>query len=137
MKKILMFFCLSIFLMACSSDDDSGSRVTELTPPSWILGDWRYVVSDGTGQNLTVNGYNFLPTDVCEVNAATVHCFKSQFSGQTDFYFEESKKNNSEYKFLYRVGDKTFEYSFTRIDDNKIRQVLGVDYPNAILERIN
>ncbi|UYW01714.1 hypothetical protein K5I29_01960 [Flavobacterium agricola] len=136
MKKLLLIFSTALLLFACSSDDNSGTQVANLTPPDWILGDWRYLVNEGNGSQLTQNGLNFLFNDVCEVYSTNVVCFKSTYGNEPGFSFTEYHKNDSEYKFSYTVGDQTKTYSFVRLDGNKIRQSEGVDYDNAILEKI-
>lgn len=137
MKKIFLSCFMLLSLISCSSDDDSGTRVQNLAPPSWLLGDWRYLVSsEGGNENLTNDGYNFIINDVCEVYSITTICFKSTYGNESNFYLTEYKKNDSEYKFSVTIGNETKQYSFSRIDQNRIKQLEGVDYPNAVLEKI-
>lgn len=137
MKKVLFFLCLVTAFISCSSDDDSGKQVQSLTPPSWIIGEWRYtVVLENNNITLTDNGYNFLSEDVCEVFTTNTLCFKSTYAQESGVYFTEYIKNDSEYKFSYTRGNKTEQYYFSRIDKDRIKQLSGVDYNNAVLEKL-
>lgn len=137
MKKLVYVFFMTMVLLGCSSDDNSGSNGNNqfFNPPKWIHGTWLQMYEEDFSTGL---GYKFTSNDFCTVVSQTTTCLKEHLQQVYDLgqqaEVDEEIKSNTEYKFSYTIAGVTQEFHFRKVSDTKIEMVsyLGI---NAVLEK--
>lgn len=127
MRKLVYVFFMTMVLLGCSSDDNSGSNGNNqfFNPPSWIHGTWL---------DISESGYRFTSNNVCQITSFNQLCFKEMLenyntTGAVEVNVDEEIKSNTEYKFSYTVAGTTQEFHFRKLSDTEIEMVssLGVN----------
>ena|GEM_PF-4022448 len=91
LKSLPVF--LFILLLGCKSDDNGGQALCELTPPSWLIGDWNEVNGTET--------WTFTSSSIIR-NARNVCDGLDECWAMT-----EIKESNAEYQYASHVGPVT------------------------------
>lgn len=68
MKKILISTILTVFLIGCSSSDDSTSSSVEFNPPNWIQGTWGEYFQENDPTSGYLGGYKFTIDNIFELH---------------------------------------------------------------------
>lgn len=128
MRKLVYVFFMTMVLLGCSSDDNSGSNGNNqfFNPPSWIHGTWLQMYDENFSLGF---GYKFTSNNVCQIASQTTTCFKEMLenydvtAGVIEVSTDEEIKSNTEYKFSYTVAGVTQEFHFRKVSNSEIEMV--------------
>ena len=123
MKKILiLFFALSLGLVACNKDDDDADTQNtnnQLNPPTWIQGTWM-------AENATLaTGYQFTEDDMLSIIGESSVSLMNSLSGSAYTINENTTSTSYQFSIHYTELDSTESWEFNLMDDTHLQAVHG------------
>lgn len=124
MKKIILLASIAVLSLSCTSDSDSDNNSnnnsnSQITPPSWIQGEW--VMED-----VPSAGYIFYTNDLCQTTYGNQSCMRNYiniYQGTNVVTNVVQQISETEYKCLITVSGFTNTFHFLRVSENKIKDV--------------
>lgn len=122
-----LFVTLFIVVISCSKDknvDPSGSNQHKITPPAWIIGDWK-------SQYSSSRDYSFKTNDFCLGSVYSEVCLQGQLDLEKELGMPENMRKKIEQKItndfyslkLIYPGGSSNLFEFRRISSNEIKVV--------------
>ncbi len=120
MKKIILVFAVTIFILtSCSSNDDNSESTnqTNSNSPTWIIGTWS---KGNTTYTFTENDIKYTVDGVTtSMNEVMAEYYKNNTNTSIAIGVKRIS-DNTNYTAIYTLGDIKTTFSFTKKSNTKI-----------------
>lgn len=128
MKKLLLMASAIVLTLSCSSSDDSSSNnsnsnSSKITPPAWIIGNWKYE------EPHYPYSYRLSSNNICMVIQGSENCMKEYIelyeNASGNVYTNvEQRISDTEYYCKITVASTSNIYHFQKVSENTIKDII-------------